>query len=195
MTIVQITSEVFQQDLRENTYLVQIFFEECSATLKKSPVIYSNAKLNIAPIYNFAISGIVLPEKPTIHQCASFLSEFLNHGRNNELFHKIITERFDFLVMQVFVVIGGTYGSPSFAVDYMVDIIMALNHKYSDNFSRALNSIVETESFPTSYATREHKMTFVKTILNLRNNKRKMKDVVKEFSSRCRGLFGVDKEN
>src|SRR5699024_6990780 len=114
---------------------------------------------------------------------------------NNELFHNIICERFDMLVMQIFAVIGGTYGSPSFAVDYMVDVIMALNHKYSDNFSRSLNAVIETEAFPSSYVTREHKVTFVKTILSLRNNKRRMKDIIKEFSSRCRGLYGVDPKN
>jgi len=195
VAITQITTEVFQKDFRENTYLVQVFYEECAITLKKSPQICSTPKLDLGPVYNFAISGIVLPEKPTIHQCAVFISEFLNHGRNDEIFHKIISERFDLLVVQVFAVIGGTYGSPSFAVDYMVDIIMALTHKYSDSFSRALNSVIETEAFPTSYVTREHKIAFVKTIVTLRNNKRRLKDIVKEFSSRCRGLYGVDNKN
>lgn len=195
IAIAQVTVEAFQQDFRENTYLAQVFYEECAAILKKATVIMSTAKLDIAPVYTFAISGILLPEKSTIHQCSVFLSEFLNHGRNTELFHKVICERFDLLVMQIFAVIGGTYGSPSFAVDYMVDIIMALNSKYSDSFSRALNAVVETEAFPSTFVNREHKVNFVKTILSLRNNKRKMKDIVKEFSSRCRGLFGVDTKN
>lgn len=190
IAITQITIDSYQRDFRENPYLVQVYYEESAAILKKAPIIVSHPKLDMSPVYNFAISGILLPEKSTIHQCSVFIAEFLNHGRNNEQFHKIICERFDLLVMQIFAVIGGTYGSPSFAVDYMVDIIMALNNKYSDNFSRSLNAVIETEAFPTAYAERVHKVNFVKTILSLRNNKRKMKDIVKEFSSRSRGLFG-----
>ncbi|KAJ6224126.1 hypothetical protein RDWZM_002671 [Blomia tropicalis] len=81
MAIIQITIDSFQVDFRENTYLIQVFFEEFAAILKKSPVICAHSKLDMAPIYNFAISGIVLPEKPTIHQCAVFITEFLNHGQ------------------------------------------------------------------------------------------------------------------
>lgn len=179
----------------EHTYLLQVFYEEATAVLKKATPVMATPKLDAGPLYGFAISGILLPEKSTIHQCSLFISEFLSHGRNNELFHKAIAERFDLLVTQIFAVIGGTYGSPSFAVDYMVDIIMALNSKYSDSFARALNAVVEAEAFPSACVSREHKVAFVKTILSLRNNKRKMKDIVKEFSSRCRGLFGVDNKH
>lgn len=179
----------------EHTYLLQVFYEEATAVLKKATPVMATPKLDAGPLYGFAISGILLPEKSTIHQCSLFISEFLSHGRNNEHFHKAIAERFDLLVTQIFAVIGGTYGSPSFAVDYMVDIIMALNSKYSDSFARALNAVVEAEAFPSACVSREHKVNFVKTILSLRNNKRKMKDIVKEFSSRCRGLFGVDNKH
>ncbi|OTF81121.1 hypothetical protein BLA29_013143 [Euroglyphus maynei] len=94
------------------------------------------------------------------------------------------------LVMKVFIVIGGQQGSPSFAVDYMPDIIIVLNQKYSDSFTRTLNSIIDYNGFPTDLVTREQKCKFVQSISTLRNNKRRLREIVKEFSCRCRGLFG-----
>lgn len=189
------TIELFKSDFRENTFLVQNFYEECAQALRKATVVFLHPSLNHLPIiFEWAVAGILLPEKGTVHQCSVFISEFLNQGRHNEHFHKVIDEHFERLVIKVFIVIGGTQGSPSFAVDYMPDIIMALNQKYSDSFSRTLKAFIETDGFPTDIVNREQKIKFVQLITSsLRNNKRKLKEVVKEFSSQCRGLFGVDK--
>lgn len=191
-TLTTITIEQFAKDFRENTFLVQNFFEESAHSLRKATAIFLYPKLNLSTLFDWAIAGIVLPEKGTVHQCSIFISEFLNQGRQNEQFHKVIQERFDMLVMKVFIVIGGQQGSPSFAVDYMPDIIIVLNQKYSDSFTRALNSIIDYNGFPTDMVTREQKCKFVQSISTLRNNKRRLREIVKEFSCRCRGLFGVD---
>ena len=190
-SICGLTFVEFKKDFRENTFLVQSFYSESASILKKCPKIFTPA-INLASIFDYAMLGILLPEKSTIHQCALFISEFLSHGRNNDYFHQVIIERFDSLVKQIFVVIGGSQSSPSFAVDYMADIIITFNQKYPDNFSRSLSPVVEMNNFPTNYVNREQKRSFVKTIFSLRNNKRKLKDSIKEFSICCRGLYGVD---
>lgn len=189
--ICQLTIEEFRKDFHENTHLVQAFYSENASILRKCPVIFTPA-LDLVSIFDFAILGILLPEKSTIHQCALFISEFLAQGRNNNHFHNVIIERFDSLVKQIFVVIGGSQGSPSHAVDYMADIIMVFNQKYPDNFSRSLDPVIELDNFPTSFADREQKRAFVKSIMSLRNNKRKLKDTIKHFTQLCRGLYGVD---
>lgn len=190
-----ITIEQFTKDFRENTYLVQCFYEESAQILRKTTIIFLYSKLNLSALFDWAIAGICLPEKSTVHQCSIFISEFLNQGRQNEQFYKIIQDMFDLLVMKIFIVIGGQQGSPSHSVDYMPDIIIVLNQKYSDNFQRTLNSIIDYNDFPTELIKREQKQQFVQSISTLRNNKRRLREIVKEFSYRCRGLFGVDNKH
>ena len=67
--------------------------------------------------------------------------------------------------------------------------VIVLNQKYSDNFQRTLNSIIDYNDFPTELIKREQKQQFVQSISTLRNNKRRLREIVKEFSCRCRGIF------
>ena len=92
------------------------------------------------------------------------------------------------VVTQVFIVIGGTVDSPRNVVEFMADILIALNQKYFDNLTRWLSSQIQKDDFPTNRVTKEHKENFVRQILRERKNKRKVKEMVSEFALVTRGL-------
>lgn len=185
---VERTLQMFRKDFRESTYLAQVFYDESRAILKKCVKIFDNPKLPVLSMFDFATACLSLPEKFTIHHACTFLAEFITQARSHEVFNRIITERFETLLCQIFNVIAGVNCSSSYALEYVVDILVALNQKYSDSFNRALISFVNVDGFPTKHVTRADKDNFVKTLLMLRNNKRKIKDAVKEFHYRCLGV-------
>jgi len=141
------------------------------------------------------MSALLLPEKPTVRYSSAFISEFVILSREVEAMNKVVNEEIENLLGQVFVVIGGTYDSPRCVVEHMADILMALNWKYFDNLSRSINSLVQKEGFPTNHVNYEKKSHFVRLILTQRKNKRKLKEVINEFSLTCRGLIGNEYSN
>lgn len=184
-SIVQTTMEAFQKDFADNTYLAQVFYEEAAVMLKKCIQMYENPKFNILSLFDFATAGISLPEKSTTHHCCLFLAEFITQGRSQELFNRIINERFEPLLVQIFNAIAGINCSSSFALDYVVEILVALKQKYPDSLTRTLNLFIDLEGFPTKTLTRTDKENFIKSLLLLRNNKRKMKELIKAFNYTC----------
>ncbi|KPM10424.1 hypothetical protein QR98_0089790 [Sarcoptes scabiei] len=192
--IVRITIAAFESNFHDHTFLVQNFFEECAQILRKAKIIYSNPNLNLGSLFEWAISGMLLPEKGTTHQCSVFVTGFLNQGRHDERFHAVIMERFELLIRQIFIVITAQQGASLFAVDYIPPMIIMLNQKYCDSFNRALHYFVECNNFPTEKITKEEKEKFVQSITAARNSRLKLLEICQEFSSRCRGLYLIDKK-
>lgn len=192
-SLAQVTLAEFGRDYQQNDPdLVATFYEESTQIVKKCTEIFSFAQLNVRSIWAFAIQGILLSEKGSIHQCSAFLCESINKGRKIEQLNSVIQEQFDALVMQIFTVIGDVHHTSVFAMDSMTNIVIALNQKYFDTFSRTLNSMVEVEGFPTKHVQREHRAALVKAVVGNKNSKRKMKDTLNEFSQRCRGVYESD---
>ena len=92
-----------------------------------------------------------------------------------------------------------SYGS---FVDYYVDVIFSLNKNYFDKLCQWLTSLVNTDGFPSNNVNKEQKQQFATLILNIdcnqqavilkeRGIKRKLQEIVQEFSIACSGLAGV----
>lgn len=181
-----------QTDVRQQTALLEVFFSVMASIVKKVSVIFSRNSLDVLNLFRCAMSALTLPEKPTVRYSSSFITEFVVLSREIEAMNKVVNEEFENLVAQVFAVIGGTYDSPRSVVEHMADILMALNWKYFDNLTRAMNDIVQKEGFPTHNVNREQKTHFVRQILTQRKNKRKLKEIINELSLTCRGLIGTE---
>jgi hypothetical protein len=184
-----------QPDLRQQTSLIEVFYSALTNILKKVSVMFSYHLLDVSTLFRCALSALTLPEKPTVRYCSTFISEFINLSREIEPMSKVVNNEVENLVAQVFCVIGGTYDSPRSVVEHMADIIMSLNQKYFDNLCRCMNGFVQKEGFPTNHVNRERKEHFVRLMLTQRKNKRKLKEVINEFSLTCRGLIGTDYGN
>ncbi|CAH2001460.1 unnamed protein product [Acanthoscelides obtectus] len=79
--------------------------------------------------------------------------------------------------------------APRSSVDIFGDVILALNKKYCDNLSRWLNSLLAQEGFPSSRISNQQKENFIKSVLREKANKRKLCDIVLEFTLICRGIL------
>ncbi|CAG2173461.1 unnamed protein product [Oppiella nova] len=189
------TMSCCQTDLRQQTSLLEVFYSVLANVVKRVPLLFSSTSLDVSTLFRCAMSALLLPEKPTVRYSSAFISEFVILSREVEAMNKVVNEEIENLLGQVFVVIGGTYDSPRCVVEHMADILMALNWKYFDNLSRSINSLVQKEGFPTNHVNYEKKSHFVRLILTQRKNKRKLKEVINEFSLTCRGLIGNEYSN
>ena len=88
-----------------------------------------------------------------------------------------------------FVFVGwASFGS---FVDYYVDVIFALNKNCFENLCQWLTNLVNNDGFPSVNISKDQKQQFASLVLKERANKRKMQDIVREFSLACSGLAGT----
>jgi hypothetical protein len=183
-------------DIKQNSSLIEYFFTVASLILKKIPDVYvTNSptdNMELLAMFRLAASALILPEKPTVRATSNFLTEFSVRSVDRPNMLLILNNEGEFLVGQVFAVIGGTFDSPRNNVELMADLLLALNQKHFENSCRWLHSLVHRPAFPTNRISKEQKETFVKQLVRERKNKRKIKDSINELSLVCRGL--VDSE-
>ena len=55
--------------------------------------------------------------------------------------------------------------SPRSALEYLSDVLLALNKKHCDNLYRWLQQTIQQDGFPSPRASRENKEHFVKMVL------------------------------
>lgn len=183
-------------DIKQNSSLIEYFYTVATLILKKVPDVYRenspNDNMELLAMFRLAASALVLPEKPTVRATTSFLTEFAVRSVDRENMLLILNNEGEFLVGQVFAVIGGTFDSPRNNVELMADVLLALNQKHFENSCRWLHSFVLRPAFPTNRISKEQKETFVKQLIRERKNKRKIKDSINELSLVCRGLVDTE---
>ncbi|XP_013776592.1 importin-13-like [Limulus polyphemus] len=184
------TLALCQADLREHTSLLEIFYQTLSQLIKKALSFFEVEGLDLSALFQCSVAAIGLPEKPTVKSSSSFLAEFINCSREVPALLNVVNNNGESLVVQVLRIIGGE--SPRHVVEYMSDILMALNKKYFDNLCRWMSTYLHQQGFPSHRVSTEQKENFVRLILKERSNKRKLKETVNEFTLLCRGLIGTE---
>uniref|UniRef100_A0A667Y366 Importin 13 n=1 Tax=Myripristis murdjan TaxID=586833 RepID=A0A667Y366_9TELE len=86
--------------------------------------------------------------------------------------------------------IGG--GASRSLMDQFAEVLFCLNKHCFALLSVWLKEALQPPGFPSSRVTAEQKDTFSQQILRERVNKRRVKDIVKEFTLVCRGLHGTE---
>ncbi|XP_036111396.1 importin-13 isoform X3 [Molossus molossus] len=77
-------------------------------------------------------------------------------------------------------------------MDCFADILFALNKHCFSLLSMWIKEALQPPGFPSARLSPEQKDTFSQQILRERVNKRRVKEMVKEFTLLCRGLHGTD---
>jgi hypothetical protein len=180
------------QEMRNRTSLIEHSFMIFASLMKKQSSIFQQNMVDNEGLFRLACSALILPEKPTVKAATFFLSEFINKSRDSPAMSVIVNRDGEAVLNQVFVVIAGTADSPRNVTEYMADILVPLSQKYFDNLNRWMVNIVSREGFPSSRVTRENKENFVRVILREKKNKRRIKDLIGEFTLVCRGLITTD---
>ncbi|XP_015792696.1 importin-13 [Tetranychus urticae] len=178
-------------DVRQNSSLIEYFYSVAGLIMKKVSIVHKSMDIDSLSMFQCAMAALIAAEKPTVRAVTSFITEFINKSRDQEQLQRIILSEGESLVGQVLNVIGGDC-SPRINVDLMSDILVALNQKYPEYITRWLSVYVNKQDFPTAKASIGAKEQFVKSVLREKRSKRKIKEIVNEFSLICRGLIGTE---
>uniref|UniRef100_A0A673BFN4 Importin-13 n=1 Tax=Sphaeramia orbicularis TaxID=375764 RepID=A0A673BFN4_9TELE len=81
-------------------------------------------------------------------------------------------------------------GSPRSLTEHFSEVLLSLNRHCPGLLSQWLKETLQTPGFPSNQVSPEQKHTFTQQLLREQTNKRRVKEIVKEFSLLCRGLQG-----
>jgi hypothetical protein len=164
-----------------------------SQILKKSPSLLTSGgsdEIDTAQLFQCGCGCLGFPESGPVKYACSFLSNFVSVSRDHPPLNAIVNRQGETLFMNTMQCLGGESAASSFA-DHYVDVLFALNKKYFDNLCQWLTTLVNTDGFPSSNVNKEQKQQFANLVLRERANKRRMQEIVREFSMACSGLAGT----
>ena len=167
-----------------------------SQILKKSPILLTSGvgtdeEINLTQLFQCACGCLGFPENGPVKYACTFLAQFISASRENPPLNLIVNRHGEVLFMNTMQCIGGESAISSSFVDHYVDVLFALNKKYFDNLCQWLTSLVNTDGFPSPNVNKDQKQQFASLVLKERANKRKLQEIVREFSLACSGLAGT----
>ena len=127
-------------------------------------------------------------ELPTLKSSTYFLVAFINIADSYEYGLKTIEMIGQDIFLQCLLCIGGN--SPRHTTDLFAEILLAFNKNFVTLLAKWFNNVFSKDGFPTNSVTLLQKQQFQKAVLRERANKRRMKEMVKEFALVCRGIDG-----
>ncbi|KAK3089277.1 hypothetical protein FSP39_002274 [Pinctada imbricata] len=186
------TLQLYQapQGLQNYTDVIEGFMNLLSQVLKKCKRLLASESSSIPGLYHAAVAALCLPEHQTVKATCSFLTEFSSAGGEIPAIKQVIENEGHLLVDRVIRAIGGE--SPRGVTECLSDVLLSLGKMYTDSMVRWLNEMVHRDGYPSPRVSTQDKEMFVKFVIRERNNKRKSREIVKEFSLKCRGLYGTE---
>jgi len=173
---------------KEHPDCMESFMELLARVTKTVPAyMFNNTEFTVSTIK----SSLVLlnyQETPTIKNTCNFLIAFINQSKSFQN-NRIIELMGRDILIQCLLCIGGV--SPRHTIDHFAECILSLNKYNVTYLATWLNELFAKDGFPTTTATAIQKETFKKLVLREKTNKRRIKEIVKEFALACRGLLGM----
>ncbi|XP_067677743.1 importin-13-like isoform X2 [Haliotis asinina] len=191
-TIINKTLLMYQdvQVLRANSDVIENFMTLLSQVMKKTQHLMTDGSCNLSGLFHAGIIGMGMPEHGSVKSSCSFLIEFLHVGYEVKTIKDVIETSGHLLVDRILRAIGGE--SPRGVIENISDVLLALNKYHFPHLTVWLTEIINKEGYPSIRATKKDREKFVKNILREKVNKRKVRDLVKEFTLLCRGLLGTE---
>ncbi|XP_048762818.2 importin-13-like [Ostrea edulis] len=186
------TLELFSKGPQNYTDVIEAFMNLLSQVLKKSKSILTTEQcsIQISSLFHSALQALSLPEQPTVKATCSFMGEFLSAGETTPVIKALVQEEGSLLLDKILRAVGGEVARG--LVENLSDIFLMLNKHYPENMLVWMNQLLKQEGYPSPKVNQEDKEAFIKAILREKINKRKIREVSKEFSLKCRGLFGTE---
>lgn len=168
---------------------MQSFMELATRTIKSVPeFIYHDDEKQLA-IIKSALILLTFQETPTIKSTCNFIMTYINFSSSYDGGKIVIEAVGRDIVIQSLLCIGGV--SPRHTTDHFADILLSLNKNFITLLAVWLNELLNKDDFPTLNPTKLQKEHFQKAILREKKNKRRIKDMVRDFALVCRGLHGM----
>uniref|UniRef100_A0AC11ATD5 Importin 13 n=1 Tax=Ovis aries TaxID=9940 RepID=A0AC11ATD5_SHEEP len=158
--------------------------------LKRKPDLFLCERLDVKAVFQCAVLALKFPEAPTVKASCGFFTELLPRCGEVEPVGKVVQEDGRILLVAVLEAIGGQASRS--LMDCFADILFALNKHCFSLLSVWIKEALQAPGFPSARLSPEQKDTFSQQILRERVNKRRVKEMVKEFTLLCRGLHGTD---
>ncbi|XP_048395205.1 importin-13 isoform X4 [Stegostoma tigrinum] len=190
LLVTSVTLSIFQQGPRDHPDIVDSFMQLLAQALKRKPDLFLAENCDVKALFQCGVLSLKFPEAPTVKAACAFFTELLPRCREVQPIGLVVHENGKLLLQATLEAIGGQ--APRSLMDHFADILFALNKHCFTYLSIWLKEVMQQQNFPSSRLTQVQKETFSQQILRDRVNKRRIKDIVKEFTLLCRGLHGTE---
>uniref|UniRef100_A0A3P9LIK3 Importin-13 n=1 Tax=Oryzias latipes TaxID=8090 RepID=A0A3P9LIK3_ORYLA len=183
--VTSVTLSIFQQGPRDHPDIVDSFMQLQAQALKRKPDLFLSESLDVKAVFHCG-NGLSL-------NLFMFLpkTELLPHCSDVPPVARVMQEDGKLLIQAVLEGIGG--GASRSLMDQFAEVLFSLNKHCFSLLAVWLKEVLQPPGFPSSRITTEQKVNFSQQILSReRVNKRRVKDIVKEFTLLCRGLHGTE---
>ncbi|KAJ4943634.1 hypothetical protein JOQ06_006132 [Pogonophryne albipinna] len=163
---------------------------QAERALKRKPDLFLSESLDVKAVFHCGVLSLKFPEAPTVKSTCLFFTELIPRCSDVPPLARVMQEDGKLLMQAVLEGIGG--GASRSLMDQFAEVIFSLNKNCFSLLVVWLKEALQPPGFPSSRVTTAQKDNFSQQILRERVNKRRMKDIVKEFTLLCRGLHGTE---
>ncbi|XP_051258173.1 importin-13-like [Dicentrarchus labrax] len=182
------TLTIFQQGPRDHPDIAESFMHLHAQILKRKPDLYLSDQLDVKALFYCGILSLKFPETPTVKAAGLFFTELLPRCKDVPSLGDVLQRDGKLLTETILQAVGG--GSPRSLTEHFSEVLLSLNRHCPALLSQWLKETLQTPGFPSAHVSTEQKHTFSQQLLREQTNKRRVKEIVKEFSLLCRGLQG-----
>ncbi|KAM9349553.1 importin-13-like [Symphorus nematophorus] len=182
------TLTIFQQGPRDHPDIAESFMHLHAQVLKRKPDLYLSDQLDVKALFYCGILSLKFPETPTVKAASLFFTELLPRCKDMPSLGDVLQRDGKLLTETILHAVGG--GSPRSLTEHFSEVLLSLNRHCPALLSQWLKDTLQTPGFPSAQVSTEQKHTFTQQLLREQTNKRRVKEIVKEFSLLCRGLQG-----
>lgn len=182
------TLTIFQQGPRDHPDIAESFMQLHAQILKKKPDVYLSDQLDVKALFYCGILSLKFPETPTVKAASLFFTELLPRCKDVPSLGEVLQKDGKILTETILHAVGG--GSPRSLTEHFSDVLLSLNRHCPALLAQWLKETLQSPGFPSAQVSTEQKHNFSQQLLREQTNKRRVKEIVKEFSLLCRGLQG-----
>uniref|UniRef100_A0A672TBQ0 Importin-13 n=1 Tax=Sinocyclocheilus grahami TaxID=75366 RepID=A0A672TBQ0_SINGR len=176
--VTSVTLTIFQQGPRDHPDIVDSFMQLQA----------QKPSMNVCECLR--VLSLKFPEAPTVKSTCLFFTELIPRCADVPPVGQVVQEHGKLLLLAVLEAIGGQ--SSRSLMDQFAEVLFCLNKHCFALLTVWLKEALRSPGFPSSRVSNEQKDTFSQQVLRERVNKRRVKDIVKEFTLVCRGLHGTE---
>ncbi|MBN3314942.1 IPO13 protein, partial [Atractosteus spatula] len=188
--VTSVTLTLFQQGPRDHPDIVDSFMQLQAQVCFWKPDLFLSENLDVKAVFHCGVLSLKFPEAPTVKSTCLFFTELLPHCADTPPIGQVVQEDGKLLLQAVLEAVGGQASRS--LMDQFAEVLFALNKHCFNCLALWLKEALQPQGFPSSRVSTEQKDTFSQQILRERVNKRRVKEIVKEFTLLCRGLHGTE---
>ncbi|XP_030630632.1 importin-13 [Chanos chanos] len=188
--ITSITMAIFQHGSRDHPDVVDSFMQLHAQVLKRKPDLYLSGSPDIKVVFYCGILSFKFPETPTVKSTCLLFTELISHCEDIPAVSEVLQEDGQLLLQTLLEAIGGQ--APRSLTEHFAELLFSLSRHCRSLLTVGLREALLPPGFPSIHVSMEQKDQFCQQVLREQLNKRRMREIVKEFSLLCRGLQGTE---